>query len=284
MSANQQPVQRCAPLQLGRLALGFLLVALASGVALVPLYDASRARECMESIHAGIRWAWLLRGLHWWSALGLVLATLAHLVEVYWARTERRLKVGPWWRSVLLLPLLVMVMLSGFVLRGDAEAQAALQIWRGILTSVPPLGETLSRLLLGATAGALSTAALHHCASFSVLLWILAAEHGGRLWPDARALVLAAAVSAGLAGLVRIPLGPAAAPAETLLLGPWYMLGLQGALLHLPRFVGWAAPAALVLLLGLTWHLHGKRRLALLAALALAVLIYGGFTAMLLGA
>lgn len=280
-----------APLQLGRLALGFLMVALLSGAALVPLYDPARARDSMETIHAGVPWAWLVRGLHWWSALGLVLTTLAHLVEVYLVRNERQLSPGVWWRSVALLPLVIMATLSGFVMGGDAEAQAALNIWRGIVASVPLVGEDLAQLLLGSLAGAqtgatrssLQVVSLHHGATYSILILALAAEHGGRLWPDARAMVLAGLLSVALAGLVLVDLGPAAPPGDgSLLLGPWYLLGLQGALLDLPRAVGWLGPAALLLLMGLVRHLDHGRRTAALLLLCLSALIYGGFTVRLL--
>ena len=289
MSPDRAATGKGAPLQLGRLAMGFLLVTLLSGAALVPLYDPARAQDSMESIQAGVPWAWLVRGLHWWSALGLVLTTLAHLVEVYLVRNERQLSAGIWWRSVALFPLLIMAMLSGFVMVGGAEALAALSIWRGILASVPLLGDELALLLLGRAqsfgeqGASLAAVSLHHGATYSILLWALAAEHAARLWPDARAAVLAGLLSVGLAGLVPVGLGPAGAPADgALLLGPWYMLGLQGALMDLPRAVGWLAPAALVLLLGRVRHLAGGRRAAALLLLGASTVIYGVLTARLL--
>ena len=289
MSPDQATTGKGARLQLGRLALGFLLVTLLSGAALVPLYDPARARESMESIQAGVPWAWLVRGLHWWSALGLVLSTLAHLVEVCLVRNERQLSAGVWWRSVALFPLLIMAMLSGFVLVGGAEGLAALSIWRGILTSVPLLGDELALLLLGRAdssadqGSSLAAVSLHHGATYSLLLWVLAAEHAARLWPDARAAVLAGLFSVGLAGLAPLGLGPASAPTDgALLLGPWYMLGLQGALMDLPRALGWLAPTALVLNLGLVRHLSGRRRAAALLLLCVSTVIYGAFTARLL--
>jgi hypothetical protein len=271
----------------GRLAFGFLAVSVLSGVALVPFWSPSHALDGLERLQAGLPWGFLLRALHAYSSFGLLIATAAHLAQVIVARTERQLSPAVWWRSVILLPVTVAALLGGFVLRGDAESVAALAIWRRIAESVPVLGTELARLLLGTVPGDVGTAALHHAGTFALLLWLLTAEHGARLFPDARPTVLAALVSMALAGAVPLPLGPPSGAASTgaaphVLLGPWYLLGLQGALVDLPVAAGWLGPLLLVLFLGLVRHVEmGPRRL--LVALAGAwVVIYLGFTVRLL--
>ena len=129
------------------------------------------------------------------------------------------------------------------MLRGDAEAVAALSIWRRILESLPLAGAEIARLFLGSIPGDLGPAALHHAGTLTLLLWFFTAEHAGRLLPDARGTILAALVSVALAGVVPLPLGapPSASPAH--LLGPWSLLGLQGALEVLPPAIGMAPPA-----------------------------------------
>lgn len=252
----------------GRVAFGFLAVSLLSGAALVPFYSPSRAFEDLERLEGGLPWGFLLRALHAWSSFGVLATTAAHLVQVLRARTERQLPAGVWWRSVLLLPLSVGALLGGFILRGDAEAVAALAIWRRILETLPWGGAELSRFLLGAVPGDLSAVALHHAGTFAILLWLATAEHGARLVPDARSTVLAVLVSAAVAGAV--PLGLGAPPSTSmphLLLGPWYLLGLQGALVYLPAAAGWMAPLAIVVIVGTVRHAEGRWRTGL-AALA----------------
>ncbi|MEO8056536.1 MAG: hypothetical protein ABI768_15350 [Acidobacteriota bacterium] len=262
----------------GRLSFGFLAVSVVSGVALVPFYAPASAWESLERIEGGLAWGFFLRALHAYASFGVLVAAALHVVQVLAAKTERQLPAGVWWRSVVLLPVTVAALLGGFVLRGDAEAVAALAIWRRLLEIVPALGVETARLLLGSAPPGLGPAALHHAGTFTLLLWLLTAEHAGRMFPDVRGTVLAGLVSAALAGTIPLPLGvpPSASPAH--LLGPWSLLGLQGALVVLPPWVGWLAPLALVVLLGFVRHAAGHARKTLIALIAVWLLGYACFT------
>lgn len=262
----------------GRLAFGFLLVSAVSGAALVPFWSAAAARDSLERIEGGIPWGFLLRGLHAWSSFGVLASLGAHLLQVILKKNEGRLPAGMWWRSVLLLPVTVGALLSGFVLRGDAEAVAALAIWRRLLESLPFLGAEIARFSLGPFPGDLDPAALHHAGILTLLLWLFTAEHAGRILPDVRGTVLAGLVSIALAGAVPLPLGapPGAAPAR--LLGPWSLLGLQGALEAFPPWIAWVAPLGLVVLLGLLRRAKGRVRTVLLAIVGLWLAEYAFFT------
>lgn len=262
----------------GRLAFGFLAVSVLSGAALVPFYSPAHPLESLERIEGGIPWAFFLRALHAWSSFGLLASLVVHVVQVVAKGTERLLPPAIWWRSVLLLPVTVLALLGGFVLRGDAEAGAALAVWRRLLETLPLAGPETARLLLGSAAADLGPAALHHAGTFALLLWLLTAEHGARLFPDGRSTVLAGLVSIALAGAVPLSLGPPPGPDHALLLGPWYLLGLQGLLVDLPVAGAWIASAGVVALLGLVRHAGPRARRALVLALAVWAIGYAGFT------
>ena len=262
----------------GRLSFGFLAVSALSGVLLVPFYSPAAAWDSLERIQAGLAWGFFLRALHAYSSFAVLVTMALHVVQVLAAKTERQLPAGVWWRSVVLLPVTVAALLGGFVLRGDAEAVAALSIWRRILESLPLAGTEIARLFLGSVPGDLGPAALHHAGTLTLLLWFFTAEHAGRPLPDVRGTTLAALVSVALAGVVPLPLGapPPASPAH--LLGPWSLLGLQGALEVLPPWIGWAAPLELVLLLGLVRHAGGRARRIVVALIAVWAAEYAFFT------
>lgn len=271
---------------LGRLAFGFLAVSALSGLALVPFFSPAHALESLERLHGGMPWGFFLRALHAFSSFGLLVTTVAHLVQVLARQTEGQLSAGAWWRSVLLLPLTFLALLSGFVLRGDAAAAEALRVWSRIAETVPFLGPELQRLLLGVIPGDVGAISLHHAGTFTLLLWLITAEHGRRLVPDARSLVLAGLASAALAGTVPLPLGPppGASPggAARILFGPWYLLGLQGALVDLPISAAWLGPLLFVLVLGFVRHADGRARRLLLILSGAWLGAWIGFTARIL--
>ena len=266
----------------GRLALGFLPLVVASGALLTPFWSARAPLESLEAIAGGVPFGWFVRALHAFSALGLLLASLAHGVEVVALRTEGRLRPSLWWWAILSLPVLGMAMLSGFVLQGGPEARSAGDVWHGILTGIPGLGEPLATLLLGADPADATALALHHAGTLTLGLTLLTALHGRRLLPDNRSAVLATIATAVVAALATPSMPPATADAGPHL-GPWYLLGLQGALGVLPSAVGWAGPLVLMLTLGAMRHAHGRTRTALLAALVTLLLAYVGFTVRVLG-
>ena len=264
----------------GKLSFGFLAVSLVSGAALVPHYDPAAPLASLETIVGAVPFDSFLRALHAWSSYGLLLAAIVHAAEVARRRTEGQLGRGVWWRAVATTPLLVLALLGGFVLRGDAEAKAAGEVWRGLTASVPLAGPSLALLLLG-PAGSVGAIALHHAGTISLLLLVLTIEHARLVWPGGRPTVLAALVSVAAAGLLALPLGPPP-PGRGLLLGPWPLLGLQGMLVDLPAWVGWTLPLLAVALLGALRELSGRRRGAVLALLGTIALAWVGFTARIL--
>jgi hypothetical protein len=262
-----------------------LLVTVLSGVVLGAFYSAAAPLDSLERIEAGLPWVWLVRGTHWMAATGLLVLGAVHLFEMVRQGREHALSRAVWWRSVLLLPLLLLAMLGGFVLRGDAEAVSALSVWRALTTSVPLVGGALDRLLIGAGVSDLSVVLLHHAGTFTLAIWLLSGEHGGRFWPDGRWGVVAAGVALALAAVV--PIGLGAPPGElgtsgAVQLGPWYLLGLQGLLLDLPVAVGWLAPLLLLVLVGSLAHVEGRARRALLIAVVALIVLYLAWSVRLL--
>ena len=264
----------------GRLALALAALSLLSGAALVPFYDPAAPLPSLERITGGLPWGAFLRSLHAWSSFLLLAATVVHAFEVVWKRTEAQLPPAVWWRSLLLLPLVVLALLGGFVLKGDAEAQAAAEVWRSVMASVPLVGRELATLFLGPQPASLGAVALHHAGTLSILIVLFSLEHGKLLWPGARPATLAALAATAAAGLVIPSLGPPPpGPSDHgPLLGPWALLGLQGLLVDLPAAAAWLLPLAGLLLVGTLRHARGKSRTVLLVLLGGGVILYAAAT------
>jgi hypothetical protein len=264
-------------IRFGSLSLGFLAVTVASGIALSALFRPEAALESVEAIQSGLPWAWGIRGLHAWAALGFLLCAGIHLVDVIRAGALDRVPAGAWWRAVGVVPLAVAGMLTGFLLRGDAEAQAAMQVGRGVIGSIPLVGDGLATLLLGPAGAGLGAVTLHHAGTFTILPWLLSIEHGRRTWPDRQSWVATLLVAGTAAAIVPVPLGPFDGTGARLQ-GPWYLQGLQGMLLDLPVATAWIVPAAFVAGVGALVHVRGRARTVVVAGLAVLAVAWVGWT------
>jgi len=144
---------------------------------------------------------------------------------------------------VLVLPLVVWLILSGFLLRGDPEAIGAAEVARHLLGLLPDGGHTRS-CLLGTNAAALYA---QHAATATVLLLVLILAHARIGWPTAHAVALPTTAALCLAAIASAPIVPQGTdPVHA----PWYLLGLQEALHRTPH-PAWPFLPPLVLLAGL---------------------------------
>ena len=249
VARQSQPPRRLASLwrvSFGDAALASFVLCAISGVLLLPAFD---ARDGVRSIG---HWllanpgATVLRNLHYWTAQACLVLTLLHAWDHLRRRTDRRPARGVWLRLVASLPVLIFLMLSGFLLRGDADAQQARRILEEMLALLPLAGPALVQFLLGGDSGSLQVVFLHHAATATVIVWLVVVEHARRVWGGVRAWLLAASGCGVLALLVSPGLHDGLHEAVK---GPWYFLGLQE-LLHWsswPAWLLWAGAAVLAL-------------------------------------
>ena len=64
------------------------------------------------------------RNLHYWSAQLFLIFTILHIWDHYKQKTEDLVPNGVWLRLVLSVLIVFFVMISGFILKGDADSSA----------------------------------------------------------------------------------------------------------------------------------------------------------------
>ncbi len=148
----------------GELSFAGLLLAVASGVALAVPYDSERPYDSLALLLLTNPAGAFFRNLHYWTAQVFLVFTLAHTWDHLARWTESRLPRRMWWRTTASLPLAAFVMLSGFMLKGDAEAQQALRLVTSLLEQVPLIGRLISVALIG-TEGHRQILFVHHVAT-----------------------------------------------------------------------------------------------------------------------
>jgi hypothetical protein len=242
---------------LGDLATAAFVLSAVSGVALALPFNAARGFESLASFLLANPPATFFRNVHYWTAQLFLVLSLLHMWEHLAARTETRVTRGVWLRLTLLLPVMVFLMLSGFLLRGDADALQALRIVREAIAQIPYAGRGSAALLFG-TGLRLDVIYVQHAAVATMVVWLLIIEHGKRLWPRADALLGVALFAGGLSLGVSPGLHDGLDPVVK---GPWYFLGLQE-LLH---WTPWPL-AAVLAAAGLLGVVYGIRVLGAVGA------------------
>ena len=260
----------------GDLATAAFVIAAASGVALAVPYDTADGYGSIAAMLLANPAAAFFRNMHYWAGQACLLLTLLHVWDRLRTRGEQRVSRGVWLRLALALPLLAFILLSGFMLRGDADARQALRIVTEATSQVPLAGRMLATLVFGATER-LDLLYVQHAATATIVVLLFIIEHARRVWPRPAALVAVTLAT----GVVSLFLSPGLHDGvDPIVKGPWYFLGLQEILHWTP----WPLAAVLggIAAVGALYALHAMRpdraagtKLVLLALVA----IYAGLCA-----
>ncbi|MBK8987619.1 MAG: cytochrome b N-terminal domain-containing protein [Chloroflexi bacterium] len=281
-----------ATLGLGGISLLLYLLLIVTGIPLTAAYTptAAAASESIRAITFILPYGWLLRNLHYWTAVLLLLSGALHLLRVVLTggyKPPRRLN---WLLGLAALLLSLLLSFSGYVLRWDVDTVGALTVAANTIRQTPLLGGWFYGLLVGGPDIADATLVRFHTwhtlgLSLPVLFllgWHVfrARRNGG--WatrqsaaaaqpPDVRlmwrewrqragvAVLALLCLLMGLALWLDAPLAPAVDGVNILvtavtpiIITPWFLVWIQALLRHLPPLLaGIVIPLALLALLAL---------------------------------
>jgi len=212
----------------GWLGVASLLICAFSGVMLISGYDATKPFETVSTlVIANPEWSFF-RNMHYWSGQLFLILTVIHLIEHLLERGETKIRrSGMWFRLSALVIVVVYAMLSGFILKADADALQAQRILAALLSSIPFAGPYLADTLAGST-GNFQLIYLQHAATATIIVFIVVAEHVRSLSVNLKTLVITGLFIGLISFFFRAPLASAD---SSMMKGPWYFVGLQE-LLH----------------------------------------------------
>lgn len=207
----------------GQIATAAFLVCTLSGIVIAIPYDVTNAYLSVSLIASNNVWSALSRNLHYWSAQAFFIFTLIHLFNHLKKNTPKRLSHSKWLHLVVSVPFLFWVMLSGFILKGDAESEQAHNILNSLLDSIPLIGSALTAFFSGKS-DSLQITYIHHIATATIFLAFVIMEHTGVLIPKSKVLIPSFIALLLISASIQAPLHNGINPE---LKGPWFFIGLQ---------------------------------------------------------
>jgi cytochrome b6 len=146
------PVHRFAAMYyLGGMTLFFFLVQVLTGILLMIYYrpSAAEAYESVEFVMTTVAFGWLIRSIHSWSANLMIFFAFLHLASVYFAKAYRPPRELTWVTGCLAFFLALGFGFSGYLLPWDELAFFATRVGTQIPSTVPVVGEFVTRFLRG---------------------------------------------------------------------------------------------------------------------------------------
>jgi quinol-cytochrome oxidoreductase complex cytochrome b subunit len=207
----------------GQISLATFFIAGITGIFLAIFYDTSNAYDSVSSMLITNPSASFLRSLHYWSSQLFLIFTILHTWDHLRKSTETNVKNGVWIRLAISIIAIFFVMLSGFILKGDADSLQAKRILTTLLDSIPLIGNLFSYSLMGSDES-FQLVYVHHIATATIFIFIIIIEHAKQIWPKSKTTIyfLIPTILLSIFFIPNLHNG-----IDSVMKGPWYFLGMQ---------------------------------------------------------
>src|SRR5574341_758462 len=136
---------------LGGMTLFFFIIQVGTGILLLLYYrpTAEAAFESVQFIVTKVKFGWLIRSIHSWSANLMVAAAMIHMFSVFFMKAYRKPREVTWISGVLLFFLALGFGFSGYLLPWNTLAYFATKVGTEMMGQVPVAGHYLMVFLRG---------------------------------------------------------------------------------------------------------------------------------------
>ncbi|MBM9538258.1 cytochrome b N-terminal domain-containing protein [Desulfobulbus alkaliphilus] len=219
----------------GGAALISLYISILSGIVVGLHYDVADPFYSTTAMELLIPYGSFWRALHYFSSQAFFLLLLVHLAAVLW-KNEAEYKRSAWVRLCLTLPCALLLLFTGYVLRGDATGEAAGAIAEHICLAIPLIGTQVNDLLFDLTDSGVRKVYIHHVIGLVVLGGVAAWPHLRRYTANWHNHLILVVLTIVVSVVWTAPIEPEQF-GLLFIAGPWFFLGLQELLRYLSPFV-----------------------------------------------
>jgi cytochrome b6 len=135
----------------GGISLFLFMVQVGTGLLLLLYYQPTPATafESVQYITTQVRFGWLIRSVHSWSANLLIGAIFIHMFSVFFTQSYRRPRELTWFTGIGLLGIMMAFGFSGYLLPWNKLAFFATKVGTEIAGMTPIVGKFLLKFLRG---------------------------------------------------------------------------------------------------------------------------------------
>ena len=135
----------------GGMTLFLFAVQVVTGILLLLYYrpSAENAFESVQFIMTEVKFGWLIRSVHSWSANLLIATLFIHMFSVFFMRAYRRPREITWVTGIVLLVVALGFGFSGYLLPWNKLSFFATKVGTDIAGVLPFVGDSLMRFLRG---------------------------------------------------------------------------------------------------------------------------------------
>ncbi len=205
------------------MSLALFLVCLFSGIILAIPYDINKPYVSISLLMLVNPSASLIRNIHYWSANLFLVFILIHIWDHFSRNNKIKVSKSIWFRLSIGVLVIFLAMLTGFLLKADADSLQARRILDQLIKGIPFIGSFLSVSLFGSS-GSLQVVYVHHIATFTIFIVIIILEHNRTIWSPLKETVIVTLFLLAFSFFFRAPLHDNLYP---VIKGPWYFVGLQ---------------------------------------------------------
>jgi len=215
----------------GEYSLLALYISVLSGVLVAFQYDPATPLYSVSTLDMLVPFGEYFRSLHFYSSQLFFLFCICHVVGIF--EQAQNYSRKHWIMLTATLPVALLVLFTGYVLRGDSTGSSAGMIAEAILLDIPFIGKPVDDLLFSIANDGMKRIYVNHIIGFGLLWGALAWSHVKKYRIAFNRHILLTLGIILFSIFVAAPFEPDYL-GVTHISGPWFFLGLQELLRYLP--------------------------------------------------